>query len=237
MKKTRPAAAMAAVLAGAVLASAGAQAQTKQVQAWQPTQQEPDPARRVPQAPEQGQQQAPASQEQSYPQPHAAEASEGYEEGRGGFFLGVQAGKGWVYEDVDQSARAIDAGYRWQAGAVSLIGVEVARGRLDDTTDDGLPYGKVDYTSIGANARFNFGSTSPVYGLVRAGYWSADDDADNDADGGYFGLGLGVDINRNFNLSLVYTNYVYFNDVEGDGIQYDDVNRADTLMLGAEVRF
>jgi hypothetical protein len=237
MIKTRPAAAMAVVLAGAVFASAGAQAQTKQVQAWQPTQQEPDPAKRVPQAQEQDGQQAPAAQQQAYPQPYVAEASEGYEEGRGGFFLGVQAGKGWVYEDVDQSARAVDAGYRWQAGPVALIGVEVARGRLDSTTDDGWRYGKVDYTSIGANARFNFGRTSPVYGLVRAGYWSADDDAGDDVDGGYFGLGLGVDVSRNFNLSLVYTNYVYFNDVEGDGVQYDDVNRADTLMLGAEVRF
>lgn len=59
-----------------------------------------------------------------------------------------------------------------------------------------------------------------------------------DVDGAYLGLGLGVDISRNFNLSLVYTNYVYFEDYywEGDEFYYD-INRADTLMLGAEVRF
>jgi hypothetical protein len=56
-----------------------------------------------------------------------------------------------------------------------------------------------------------------------------------DADDGYFGLDLGV--NRHFNLGLVYTNCVYFNDREGDGLEYDDINRADMLMLGAELRF
>ena len=31
--------------------------------------------------------------------------------------------------------------------------------------------------------------------------------------------------------------HVYFNDWEGNGLEYDDVNRADTLMFGAEARF
>ena len=248
MKNTRSVAAMAAVFAGAVMASAGVHAQSKPIQSWQPGQhEEPDPAKRVPQP----QQQAPTSQQaQPAPrppsvvvrqEPYTAEQSAPahYEEGRGGFFLGVQGGKGWVYEDVDQSALAVNAGYRWQAGAVSLIGIEVASGRLGSTEDDGWRYGKVEYDSIGVNARFNFGRTSPVYGLVRAGYWAADEsDSGMDVDGGYFGLGLGVDINRYFNMSLVYTNYVYFNDYywEGDDFYYD-INRADTLMLGAEVRF
>jgi hypothetical protein len=247
MKKTRPVAAMAVVIAAALVASAAAHAQSKPILAWQPGQQgEQDPAKRVPVAPQpalSGQQAQASTQPQAavvQPQPYATEqpASARDDEDRGGFFLGVQGGKGWVYEDVDQSALAINAGYRWQAGAVSLIGVELAHGRLDGTKDDGLPYGKVEYDSIGANARFNFGRNSQVYGLVRAGYWSADDnDTGMDVDGGYFGLGLGVDITRNFNMSLVYTNYVYFDDWEGDGLDYDDVNRADTLMLGAEVRF
>ncbi len=243
MKNTRPAAAMAVVLAGAVLATAAANAQTKPIEAWQPTQgQEPDPAKRVPQPATTGdgtaQPQPAAAQPQPQPQPDATEpsASSGHEEDRGGVFLGAQGGKGWVYDEVDQSAFAVNAGYRWQAGAVSLIGVEVAHGRLDSAEHDGWRYDKVDYDSLGVNARFNFGRTSPVYGLVRAGYWRADS-AGQDVDGGYFGLGLGVDVNRHFNLSLAYTNYVYFDDVEGDGLQYDDVNRADTLMLGAEVRF
>ena len=249
MKKTRPVATVAAVITLAAMASV-AHAQTKPVQGWQPPQhEEPDPAKRVPEA---RQTVDGAGTPQPYAQPQAVQpqavqsqaydaeqsAPARYEDGRGGFFVGVQGGKGWVYEDVDQSALAVNAGYRWQAGAVSLIGVEVATGRLDSTTDDGWSYEKVEYGSVGVNARFNFGRSSPVYGLVRAGYWSADSDAGMEVDGGYFGLGLGADINRHFNLSLVYTNYVYFEDYywEGDDFYYD-INRADTLMFGAEVRF
>ena len=164
-----------------------------------------------------------------------APASERYEEGRGGFFLGVKGGKGWVYDDVDQSAREINAGYRWQAGAVALVGIELARGELGDTRKDGWHYDEVDYGSIGVNARFNFGRNSPVYGLVRAGYWSAEEGGGMDVDGGYFGVGLGVDVNRHVNLGLTYTNYVYFDSY----YSYNDyeISRADTLMLGAEVRF
>jgi hypothetical protein len=35
----------------------------------------------------------------------------------------VQGGKGWVYEDVDQTALMVNAGYRWQAGVVTLVGI------------------------------------------------------------------------------------------------------------------
>ena len=57
-------------------------------------------------------------------------------------------------------------------------------------------------------------------------------------DGGYLGVGLGVDFNRQFNMGLVYTNHVYFNDYYwDDGDFYYDASRADLLMLGAEVRF
>jgi len=250
MKLIRPVAATAAVIAA--FAAAAVHAQTKPVETWQPSQhQEQDPAKRVPQVPQEA-----MTDPRVTPQPqpvdarsqaHAARPSHAgqqpapvrREEDRGGFFAGVQGGKGWVYEDVDQSALAVNAGYRWQAGPVSLIGIEVAGGRLDGTTDGGYDYGKVRYASIGANARFNFGRTSPVYALVRAGYWSGEDnDFGADADGAYVGLGLGVDVTRNFNLSLVYTNYVYFNELywEGDDLHYD-INRADTLMLGAEARF
>lgn len=237
---------MAAFITAAALASA-AHAQTKPVQSWQPGQHEElDPAKRVPKAPQQsqlGQQAQPVAQPRSggvQPQPYVVEqpVPMRHEDGRGGFFIGVQGGKGWVEEDVDQSVLAVNAGYRWQAGPVSLIGIELASGRLDSAEDDGVDYGKVEYASIGANARFNFGRNSPVYGLVRAGYWTAEyDEFGADADGGYFGVGLGVDVNRHFNLSLVYTNHVYFNDWEGDGLEYDDLSRADTLLLGAELRF
>lgn len=253
MKKSRLAATMAVVISGAMLASV-AHAQTKAVEGWQPQQKELDPAKRVQPAPQPqparatgGEvQELPTQAEEArsdvgvQPQAYAARsqpAPAGYEEGRGGFFLGVKGGKGWVYDSVDQSAREINAGYRWQAGAVTLVGIEVARGALGSTTDDGVRYGKVDYASIGANARFNFGTGSPVFGLVRAGYWAAeDDDFGMDVDGGYFGLGLGVDINRHVNLSLTYTNYVYF-DAYSSGYYYEDVNRADTVMFGIEARF
>jgi len=248
MKNTRLTAAMAAVIAGAAVASAVAHAQTTPIQVWQPPQRvEMDPAKRVPTTPP-----APSTQARSQPmaqpeavgvpaQPYAvaAPAPVRDEADRGGFFLGVQGGRGWVYEDVDQSALAVNAGYRWQAGAVTLVGVEVAAGRLDDAQHAGRRYDEVDYASVGVNARFNFGRGNPVYGLVRAGYWAADDNGSGDRlDGGYFGAGLGVDFNRHFNMSLVYTNHVYFNDYywSNDGLYYD-INRADTLMLGAEVRF
>jgi len=40
-------------------------------------------------------------------------------------------------------------------------------------------------------------------------------------------------------MSVVYTNHIYFSDYgwTDDNDFYYDVNRADTLMLGAEVRF
>jgi hypothetical protein len=244
MKKIRLMAAVAAVTAGAVVASAGAHAQTTPLQVWQPPQQdEPDPSKRVPPTPQpvsttEGMSQSTAQSQPSavYPPQYSAATPTRYEEDRGGFFLGVQGGKGWVYDDVDQTALMVNAGYRWQAGAVTLVGIEVAGGRLDDTTQDGWIYSKVDFASIGANARFNFGRDNPVYGLVRAGYWSAEDKTFGDTfDGGYVGVGLGVDFSRHFNMSLIYTNHVYFTDYS----YYNDyeINRADTLMLGAEVRF
>ncbi|MGY0651319.1 outer membrane protein [Luteimonas sp. A537] len=247
MSKTLSTVAMAAVIASAVLASTAAHAQTKPVNTAPPQPRELDPAKRVPppaghqHAPQTAPQPAqpqPAAQAQSYaaPQPNSGPqpARASHEDGRGGFFIGVQGGKGWVYDDVDQSALAVNAGYRWQAGAVTLVGIEVAGGKLDSTTDGDVPYAKVDYASIGANARFNFGRSSPVYALVRAGYFNAEESGYADADGGYFGVGLGVDFNRHFNMNLVYTNYAYFN---GYGYRYEDINSADTLMLGAEVRF
>lgn len=247
MKKTRLMVAMATVTAGAVLASANAHAQSTPLEVWQPPQHEQaDPAKRVPATPQSaptahGNPQSTAPQSVvTQPQAYAAGPAPAYQErDRGGVFLGVQAGKGWVYEDVDQSAVMVNAGYRWQAGAVTLVGIEVARGQLDDADDQGVAVSAVDFTSVGANARFNFGTNNPVFGLVRAGYWLAEDDEFGDSvEGGYFGVGLGVDINRHFNLSAVYTSHVYFTDYGyyDDGFYYD-ANRADTLMLGAEVRF
>ena len=127
------------------------------------------------------------------------------------------------------------------AGRSGDAGRHRGRGRPAGGTEEGAyRYSEVEYASIGANARFNFGDTSPVYGLVRAGYWAAEENELGDrADGAYVGLGLGVDFTRNFNMSVVYTNHIYFSDYgwTDDNDFYYDVNRADTLMLGAEVRF
>lgn len=159
---------------------------------------------------------------------------------QGGFFVGVQAGKGWVYEDVDQDAVSVNAGYRWQAGAVSLIGIELASGRLSDRVDGNWFFPAVRYGSVGANARFNFGEGNPWFAIARLGYWAADYDGDDlgDVDGGYAGFGLGVDVSRNFNVSLLYTNYVYATSYYyGSYYQGTEVNRADMVTLGVEARF
>ena len=248
MNNTKLMVAMATITMTAVLASAGANAQSRPLQVWQPSKSdETDPSKRVPVTPQPLSTTDAESQSTVNPPVIAAEAQTytaaapvppAYNVSRnlGGFFLGVQGGKGWVYDDVDQSARMVNAGYRWQAGAVTLVGIEAAAGRLDSTTKDGGRYGALDYASIGANARFNFGRGNPVYGLVRTGYWSAEAKGSSDTvDGAYFGVGLGVDFTRNFNMSLVYTNHVYFDNYYA----YDDyeISSADTLMIGAEVRF
>lgn len=159
------------------------------------------------------------------------------ERDRGGFFVGAHAGKGWVYEDVDQDALMFNAGYRWQAGAVSLVGIELAAGRLSSTKDVYGEYEEVDFQSIGFNGRFNFGTGNPLYGIVRAGYWTADVSLggySEDVDGGYAGFGLGVDLGRHANLNLMYTNYVYATEYYWNEYEF---NRADMVTFGVEARF
>jgi len=161
----------------------------------------------------------------------------------GGFFVGVQGGRGWIYDDVEQDAVAVSAGYRWQAGPWAQVGVELSGGRLDGTTDGGWRYPKATYKAVGANARMNFGN-SPWFATVRGGYFDARQDAydggDFSTDGGYAGVAIGVDVNRHFNISLGYTAYIYADDYYYDDCDYYDdcrFNRADTVMLGLEARF
>ncbi|RZZ88135.1 outer membrane beta-barrel protein [Pseudoxanthomonas winnipegensis] len=172
-----------------------------------------------------------------------------------GAFVGVQAGKGWVYEDVDQTMYGLSAGYRWRAGSVSLIGIEAAAGKLKETTRWSNKYGASDFYSLGAAARFNFGRRSPWFALARLGYWYGNltqyhyrglytlrdgssyvryDRSHEHVYGAYAGFGIGVDLNRHTSLSLNYTGYVYSNSYNYD--EYDP-NYADALNLGLEVRF
>jgi len=157
----------------------------------------------------------------------------------GAAFVGVQAGRGKIYEEVDQRAIIANAGYRWQAGDYSQVGIEVGAGRLDDTSWRDIHIPRVRFNNIGANARFNFGD-SRWFGVARLGYWRAKTEdlwGENvTIDGFYSGLGVGVDVNRHFNLQLMYTTYAYSSQYYYDDYEYD-INRADTLTFGAEVRF
>lgn len=162
----------------------------------------------------------------------------------GGFFVAVHGGKGWLYEDADQTAKAVSAGYRWDAGDFTLVGIELAGGRLAASSDRDFLYPEIRFDSIGATTRVNFGR-SRWFGIARAGYFSAtqkdEDGYDDTVDGAYVGIGVGVDVNRHLNLSLAYTAYVYGTTYYyGYGYGYyqaTDVSRADMLLLGAELRF
>ncbi|MBD9480828.1 outer membrane beta-barrel protein [Pseudoxanthomonas sp. PXM02] len=177
------------------------------------------------------------------PAPYVAPAPAREAEENGGFFVGLQAGQGWIYEDVEQDTVAVSAGYRWQAGPWAQVGVELSGGRLDSTNYRGYDVSKATYKAVGANARMNFGD-SPWFATVRGGYFDAEQeysDSTFSTDGGYAGLAIGVDINRHFNVSLGYTAFVYadeYADEDCDDYDYDcDFNRADTVMLGIEARF
>ncbi|MBB3762934.1 hypothetical protein GGR79_003759 [Xanthomonas arboricola] len=157
---------------------------------------------------------------------------------KSGVFLGVQGGQGKVYEGIDQDMLGFNAGYRWRAGPVTLIGIEAAVGklaRISDHEDSYVP--GVEFGSLGGTARFNFGD-SPLFAVVRLGYWSANSNGESNerVSGAYAGAGFGVDIGRHASLSVFYTNYLYANDY-----YYSDeditINRAEVLNVGAEVRF
>lgn len=176
---------------------------------------------------------------------------------RSAFFVGVQKGHGWIYDDKKQELTAASAGFRWQAGPVTQVGIEAAYGKLkkeETSTTEWDPFWQQNFTytevypqaryfTLGASARFNFGSNSPIFGIARLGYFRSKIDSFGDNDqrvvvGAYAGLGLGVDITRHFNVQLIYNSYVYSDDDYYDyyGDDYT-INRADTATLGLEVRF
>lgn len=180
----------------------------------------------------------------------AASAPRRASRNEGGFFVGVQGGKGWIYEDADQTAKAVSAGYRWDAGGFTLVGIEAAAGQLDASSDRDFLYPEVRFASIGGTTRVNFGS-SRWFGIARGGYFSAradgEDGDDETIDGAYLGVGIGVDVSRHFNISLGYTAYLYgttyyyarsgYNGGGGYVVYETDISRADMLLLGAELRF
>ncbi|WP_296250404.1 outer membrane beta-barrel protein [uncultured Stenotrophomonas sp.] len=173
------------------------------------------------------------------PAPQWGGPSSKREQPQSGFFVGVQGGAGWVYEDADQRAVSASAGYRWQIEDFAQVGIELGAGKLRQTHDKDFLVPEVRFTNIGANARFSFGRNSAWFGTVRAGYWRAKSDdywGKVSTDGLYGGVGVGVDVSRHFNLQLMYTGYLYSADYNYNDEEYE-VNGADTLTLGAEVRF
>jgi len=173
------------------------------------------------------------------PAPQWGGPSSKREQPQSGFFVGVQGGAGWVYEDADQRAVSASAGYRWQIQDFAQVGIELGAGKLRETHDKDFLVPEVRFTNIGANARFSFGRNSAWFGTVRAGYWRAKSDdywGKVSTDGLYGGVGVGVDVSRHFNLQLMYTGYLYSADYNYNDEEYE-VNGADTLTLGAEVRF
>ncbi|KAB7769160.1 hypothetical protein [Xanthomonas maliensis] len=154
-----------------------------------------------------------------------------------GAFIGVQSGRGEVFRGYKQDMLGLSAGYRWQAGSVTLIGVEASLGRLDrkDNHDDVFIPG-VKFVAVGGTARFNFGD-SPLFAVVRLGSWYADAaDLSEEVYGGYAGVGLGLDLGKHASLSVTYTNYLYARDYY-DYAEDVTINRAEVLNVGAEVRF
>lgn len=162
---------------------------------------------------------------------------------RGAFFVAAQVGQAWIYDDIRQDAKAISAGYRWQAGPAVQVGIEGVAGRIDSGKTRDFGISDTDYASLGANARFQFGR-SPMFAMTRLGYWRADEDTDFGSeivDGAYAGVGLGVDFNRHVNLTLAYTLHAYASSYcyrySTSGYCGTEINRADLVTLGLEARF
>ena len=191
---------------------------------------------------------AAASSQPAHPQAVGAPAAHGAQSAyatlhsdssRGAFFVAAQAGQAWIVDDVRQDTKAISAGYRWQAGPAVQVGIEGVAGRIEGTAFNqgwGSYYIEdADYASLGANARFQLGS-SPMFAMTRVGYWRADAGDGDTVDGGYAGVGLGVDFSRHVNLTLAYTLHAYATRY-GNGTYDFDVSRADLVTLGLEARF
>ncbi|NIJ82745.1 outer membrane beta-barrel protein [Xanthomonas cannabis] len=154
---------------------------------------------------------------------------------KSGVFLGMQSGRAEVFDGVKQDTLGGNVGYRWRAGAVTLIGIEAFAGHIERFSSDDAFAPSARFGGIGGNARFNFGD-SPVFASVRLGYWGGES-VGYDGDrfyGAYLGAGLGVDIGRHVSISGQYTRYLYANDYSEEDIT---INRADVLNAALEVRF
>lgn len=104
---------------------------------------------------------------------------------QGNFFVAGQTGRATYdesgFDDDSANTRAFSGGYRWQAGAVTQVGVEVGAGKVDEVgqdyywtdgyfTETGHLGMDATYRHVGANARFNFGRDSRWFAIARGGY-------------------------------------------------------------------
>jgi hypothetical protein len=112
---------------------------------------------------------------------------------QGNFFVAGQAGEATYddsgFDEDSADTRALSGGYRWQAGAVTQIGIEGGFGKVDEITQDyyynpGTGYtetGRIgmdaDYRLLGANARFGFGPDSRWFAIARGGYMAYEQNA------------------------------------------------------------
>lgn len=103
----------------------------------------------------------------------------------GDFFIAGQFGQaryddsGFDEDTADTSAFSL--GYRWQAGPIVQVGIEVGGGKVDEISQDFFysdpffdEHSRIGmdarYTHLGANARFNFGQGSRWFAIARGGY-------------------------------------------------------------------
>jgi hypothetical protein len=105
---------------------------------------------------------------------------------QGGFFVAGQAGQATYddsgYDEDSANTSALSVGYRWQAGSVAQIGVEVGGGKVDEIGQEynynpGGGYSETGhvgmdsrYAHIGGNARISFGRDSRWFAIGRLGY-------------------------------------------------------------------
>ncbi|WP_167285349.1 outer membrane beta-barrel protein [Marilutibacter alkalisoli] len=189
----------------------------------------------------------------------------------GNFFVAGQVGQA-KYHDIDfgddtAGTYAISGGYRWQAGAVTQVGVEAGYGRVNEVheahswgngyTDSGhARVGmKARYAHIGANARFSFGEGSRWFAILRAGYIGYKQDVSFEStsyfegsiidsysgshsdDGGGAYFGAGIGFDVTPNFSVSVMRSGYAFSSSDSGDWNDDYGTAATNTLGLELRF
>jgi len=187
---------------------------------------------------------------------------------QGNFFVAGQTGRATYdesgFDDDSANARAFSGGYRWQAGAVTQVGVEVGVGKVDEI-GEGYSYTFGSYSEtghygmdaayrhVGANARFNFGRDSRWFAIARGGYMRYEQNlsarytasfngsqidsqsvSDSDTGSGAY-FGLGLGVDITRNFSV---NVMRDGQTGYDGGEEDEeVDTASTTTLGLEVRF